>query len=46
MEEFGRLCQTLVIDKNTTWIDVSSLSNGIYFLKMQNDMNVVRLVKF
>ena len=46
MDEFGRLCQTLVIDKNTTWIDLSSLSNGIYFLKMQGDINVVRLVKF
>jgi hypothetical protein len=46
MDNFGRLCQTLLIDKNTTWIDLSSLSNGIYFLKMQGDINVVRLVKF
>jgi hypothetical protein len=46
MDEFGRLCQTLIIDKNTTWIDLSSLSNGIYFLKMHGDINVLRLVKF
>jgi hypothetical protein len=46
MDNFGRLCQTLVIDKNTTWIDLSSLSNGIYFLKMQGEINVVRLVKY
>lgn len=43
----GRILQTILEDKNTTTIDISNKSNGIYFLKVttENGSSVEKLVK-
>jgi hypothetical protein len=45
MDQFGRKCHTIFIDSNTTIVDVSFLSNGLYFLQAEDYSGVVRLVK-
>ncbi len=45
MDQFGRKCHTIFIDSNATIVDVSFLSNGLYFLQAEDYSGVVRLVK-
>jgi hypothetical protein len=45
MDQFGRKCHTIFIDSNITIVDVSFLSNGLYFLQAEDYSGVVRLVK-
>ena len=45
LDQFGRSCLHVQLEKSDTWIDLAFLSKGIYFLKEKGTAGVVRLVK-
>lgn len=45
LDQFGRSCLHVQLEKSDTWIDLAFLSKGIYFLKEKGTAGVIRLVK-
>ncbi len=45
LDQFGRSCLHVQLEKSDTWIDLAFLSKGIYFLKEKGTSSLVRLVK-
>lgn len=42
---FGKIIQTIEIDQIETTIEIAQLSNGVYFLRIQNSDLVIRFIK-
>lgn len=45
LDQFGRSCLHVQLEKSDTWIDLAFLSKGIYLLKEKGTAGFVRLVK-